>query len=346
AGLRRSQTVLPTQACRGWAEQAQVELDLAGALVTLVDATGLMDRRDRGHLEQAATLYTQHEEFDRAGEVYAQLGYVNKASEAFKRAGNIQRMEEMFQRSETADVAEAEFDRAYDTYEFAVMAGDPLGALEALERCVELHPHDAGLSAKLQVLRERMPRCGRITLTARGGSWILVGGTSVSIGREDDNEILLLSAGVSRRHARLSRRAGAPTLEDAGSRHGTRVGGATISRATPLMDEGQFQIGRELVLDYRFRPGGELPALFEVAGGYLKGQRFVWADRLVTTGIPPDEPEWIPGGLALEFIRGYWHAVPAQSRGTLLINGQSATVPTLLRLRDELVFDGVTLTVE
>ena len=94
-----------------------------------------------------------------------------------------------------------------------------------------------------------------------------------------------------------------------------------------------------------FRSGSSLPATFTVTSGYLKGQHVFWSQELLTTGIPPDEPMWLPAGLALRFMRGYWHVTPESCVGHVSVNGQLVSMPTLLCLRDELEFDGVTLKV-
>ena len=324
----------------------ELRRELADALVAVAEHSGLLDRSDRSRLQEAAEIYIAQGAHNEAGEVFARLGFLNRAAESFKTAGNIGRMEEMFQRVEVIDVSKAAFDRAFDAYEFARMAGDPIGTIEALGRCVELRPQDAGLVARLQRLKERMPTCGRLTTRAAQGSWVLMGGQSLGIGREDENEILLLDPGVSRRHARIIVHSGAPVLEDLESSHGTFIEGRQIGHGVPLGEEGSFRIGKDVSIRYRFREGGQPPGIFEVTSGYLKGQRFMWTPRILTTGIPPDEPEWLPPGLALEFRRDYWHVVPSMCHGPVTLDNRTLTTPTILRIGDELVFSGVTFRVD
>ncbi len=322
-----------------------IRRELADALVKLVDQTGFLDRRDRAYLEEAASIYTKQNFHDESGEVFARLGFLHRAAESFQAAGNISRMEEMFQQSEVADLSEAEFDRAWDAFEFAKMADDPVGAIEALARCAQLRSHDAGLLSRLQKLRERMPPCGRITLQSSQGQWVLCGGQTIGLGREDNNEILLLEPSVSRDHARITARGGKVVLEDLGSSHGTFLDDTQVRRSAPLRKQGELRVGREVLLRYQFRQGRELPAFFEIAAGQLKGQKILWANRILTTGIPPDEPPWLPPGLALGFQRGYWHLLPEACEEPVQVQGKALTAPRLLRLRDEITFHNMMLTV-
>lgn len=59
--------------------------------------------------------------------------------------------------------------------------------------------------------------------TLAGFSYPIVAGTELSIGRSEDNDLVLTEDGVSRFHARLHNDEGAIWLRDAGSRNGVFV---------------------------------------------------------------------------------------------------------------------------
>lgn len=323
-----------------------MERDLADALVALVDHSGLMDRRDRSYLEEAARIYQQQQAHNEAGEAQARLGHRSKAVEAFKAAGNIGRMEEMFQHLDQDHADEDAFDRAWDAYEFARIADDPIGAIEALERCVAARPHDAGLLSRLQKLRQSMPVARRVTLRSPAGTWVLVGGEVLRLGREAHNELLLMDPSVSREHARLSLSDAGAVLEDLGSSHGTWFQDQRLEAPCSLEGQGQVRLGRDVVLQFKLDDISVLPGSLEVVGGHLKGQRFLWASALVTGQEPGLAPPWIPPGLGLHFIRGYWHVDPATSHQPIEWQGAALQQARLLRLGDELAFAGATLVVE
>jgi DNA-binding winged helix-turn-helix (wHTH) protein len=63
------------------------------------------------------------------------------------------------------------------------------------------------------------------------------------LGRDPDLEILLVSPGVSRRHALIRIAEGRATIEDLGSKNGTFVGDRRIDGLTPLADGDVVGIG-------------------------------------------------------------------------------------------------------
>ena len=63
------------------------------------------------------------------------------------------------------------------------------------------------------------------------------------IGREPDAAIQIDSPGVSRYHARILVTHGEATVEDLGSKNGTRVNSHCITTATRLSDGDVLQIG-------------------------------------------------------------------------------------------------------
>ena len=63
------------------------------------------------------------------------------------------------------------------------------------------------------------------------------------LGRGPDSLVWIDDESVSRRHARISIRAGSVLLEDLGSKNGTYVGGRKISAPTPLRDGDEIRVG-------------------------------------------------------------------------------------------------------
>ncbi len=74
-------------------------------------------------------------------------------------------------------------------------------------------------------------------------------GTAVTIGREDDRDIVIDDEACSRRHAQLSRVGDTYYLEDTGSRNGTYVDGLRLRTRVALKDGDSFEIcGRVFIL--------------------------------------------------------------------------------------------------
>ena len=68
------------------------------------------------------------------------------------------------------------------------------------------------------------------------------------IGRDPSAAVCLDYAGVSRRHARVLLDADGATLEDLGSKNGTRVGDALITAAVMLQDGDSIRVGPAVIV--------------------------------------------------------------------------------------------------
>jgi DNA-binding winged helix-turn-helix (wHTH) protein len=76
------------------------------------------------------------------------------------------------------------------------------------------------------------------------------------LGREAGVVVWLDSPSVSRRHARIVIANGKATLEDLGSRNGTRLHGRSVTSAVPLADGDAFELG-SVAMTFRIVPAGE-----------------------------------------------------------------------------------------
>lgn len=82
------------------------------------------------------------------------------------------------------------------------------------------------------------------------GHEILLTGSSISIGRQEDSDVVIEDRLVSRRHAVVEKERGHWLLRDAGSRNGTLVNGERISGAHVLRDGDEIQIGLDFKATY------------------------------------------------------------------------------------------------
>ncbi|PYV18202.1 MAG: hypothetical protein DMG21_05770, partial [Acidobacteria bacterium] len=66
--------------------------------------------------------------------------------------------------------------------------------------------------------------------------------TPFTLGRQSENDLVLLDSRISRRHAQIIQNENGYAIEDAGSRHGTFVNGERVT-ATPLKSGDQISLG-------------------------------------------------------------------------------------------------------
>jgi DNA-binding winged helix-turn-helix (wHTH) protein len=97
--------------------------------------------------------------------------------------------------------------------------------------------------------------------TASSLCWLIIDGRRVPLqpgnnilGRDGDGVIRIDSPTVSRRHARIEIAPHAATLEDLGSKNGTRLKGTPVSAAVALCDGDEIRIG-SVVLRFRRASG-------------------------------------------------------------------------------------------
>jgi DNA-binding winged helix-turn-helix (wHTH) protein len=86
-------------------------------------------------------------------------------------------------------------------------------------------------------------------LVSRRGEWILADGSTV-LGRDRNCTIRIDSPTLSRRHARIVVTGAETTVEDLGSKNGTRVNGRSITEPIALGDGDEIKLGA-LTLTYR-----------------------------------------------------------------------------------------------
>ncbi len=96
--------------------------------------------------------------------------------------------------------------------------------------------------------------------------------TPFSLGRQSDNDLVLLDNRISRRHARILQQDGGYSIEDVESRHGTFVNGERIAQA-PLKNGDQINLGVSDAYRLTFlMEGAVLPELLEQIGKAAEGR--------------------------------------------------------------------------
>lgn len=78
--------------------------------------------------------------------------------------------------------------------------------------------------------------------------------TQVTIGRSNNNDVVLVDPEVSRRHARLLWRVDHYVVEDMGSTNGTFVNGHRVGRLTPLDEGDSLELGDTVKLRFNYAP--------------------------------------------------------------------------------------------
>jgi DNA-binding winged helix-turn-helix (wHTH) protein len=111
--------------------------------------------------------------------------------------------------------------------------------------------------------------------------WLVANGTRLplregpnAIGRDPQSDVWLNSTSVSRHHARVLVEADAATVEDVGSKNGTRLGGAILNGSVPLHDGDVLSIGSITVVYRTSSSGVSTETGASRAGGRTPGTDF------------------------------------------------------------------------
>lgn len=109
-----------------------------------------------------------------------------------------------------------------------------------------------------------------------GREWLL-DKDKITIGREDENDVVLPDRRVSRRHALIERRGDRYYIQDCGSKNGTFLNGHLIQTPAPLKDGDEIQVAIGFTLMF-VDAGATTPLLFEGQRGLVidDASRQVW----------------------------------------------------------------------
>lgn len=159
--------------------------------------------------------------------------------------------------------------------------------------------------------------CG--SLVGPGGAPIALKAGRTSIGRADDNDLVLDSPKVSRRHARITCDAGTCRVEDLGSSNGTFVNGQPVTR-TALSPGDRLRVG-----DVEFTYQAE-----DVSGPWLDldGTRYPLAAARVTIGRAGENDMQLPDDLVSRH-----HARIERQAGQLVLVDLGSTNGTFVNER-------------
>jgi len=318
-------------------ERRRVARALGSALLTKSKAEGIATERDRMRVREAAELLLEAGSHRVAGEAYELIGDDGAAVRAYRQGGLLDLMEQALEREDERVSRDREVRQSFADYELHLKGGARDAAIEALRRCVAAAETSAEYRRLLDELESRLVAGGRVALQLRRGERVTAtSAPRVSIGRDPLCDLVLRSAGVSRRHAEVevAREGGFLrfALRDAGSRNGTTLGGLPIAGAMPLGGSGSFALSDDCAID--FEATDDLLTL-RIERGLDRGQIALCAaeDMLVPLGA-------VGLAAALRFQRG--RPILLHPDGELALNGERLAAGDIQLLHgDHLTVGGV-----
>jgi hypothetical protein len=207
-------------------------------------------------VREAAIFLLEAGEHRAAGEAFESLGDEGAAAAAYRHGGLLDLMEQSMGRDEERVDRARAVRQSFADYELHLRGGARDDALAAIRRCVEAADDSAEYRRLQDELESRLIAGGRVALNLRRGERITVAALPrLVIGRDPLCELVLRSAGVSRRHAEIEVEPEAAgglrfAVRDAGSRNGTRLGGLPLAGAVPLGGAGSFALSDDCAIEF------------------------------------------------------------------------------------------------
>jgi hypothetical protein len=142
-------------------------------------------------------------------------------------------------------------------------------ACQAFHECLDIEAHREAAQTALAALEQQCSPTDvrRIRLPVIDYVYVIFAKTQITIGRQEDNDIVILNTDVSRYHARLRIQDNAYMqdmhentcmLEDLGSSNGTRLNGLKIQQKAPVRTHDTIGLGLHTQLEVclQERPAG------------------------------------------------------------------------------------------
>lgn len=208
---------------------------------------------ERSVLALAGSIWTHLGDLERAARTFERAGDDNRAAEAYGALGDLERMEICLARDEQRRQKRQVLSDAIRRFDTLVAAGERRAAL-ALTATLPVDDLEAAPTLdRAREIERRLCRGRALSLRLPSGEVVRLSGTPATLGRDASCEIVLRDPSVSRRHAVIRDDARGLTISDAGSRSGTRLGGAAIRDGLPLLGDGELALGDHCMIRFAAR---------------------------------------------------------------------------------------------
>ena len=204
-------------------------------------------------LQKSAEYYALGKMWGEAGRIHEELGQLDKAIEMYIEAGDISRVEQLSASKESRSQRSFSAEQYYEESEIAARIGHRDKAYDALKQCLRIENTHANARIALEKLEQSFATNSRrfIRIPLEECEYILFGKPIVSMGRLEENDIVLTHHDISRRHARIGFKGAHCLLEDLKSSNGTRINGLRIQKHAEVRDRDLINIGRSTPFECR-----------------------------------------------------------------------------------------------
>jgi hypothetical protein len=235
-----------------WYKLPEHREPLAAKLATVMELDirqdGEVSPAEQHRLPDVAEYYALAKQWEKAGKIYEELGMYEQATEMYVQGGAIEQVEQIASRKGDHDHRALTAQPYYEEAFSASKIGQRDKAYQSLKQCLTLDEHHADARALLETLNRLLQACDvrRIHVPIEDSEYILFGKQVVTVGRKEDNDIVVSQAEVSRQHARIGFDNQTVMVEDLNSSNGTRLNGLKIQKTATVHDRDVIGIGTKM----------------------------------------------------------------------------------------------------
>ncbi|PIE33899.1 hypothetical protein CSA56_09425 [candidate division KSB3 bacterium] len=244
------------QAIRWYTDRERLKalaLKLAQTMELEIRADSKVSTIEKQRLQKVAEYYALAESWNEAGRICEELGMLDQATDMYVQGGHIERIEALAERKEAHAHRTFSAQHYYEEAETTYRRGHRDKAYQALQHCLRIKRNHSKAAALFQSLSDhlRHPTKRIIWMPMEESEYVMFGHPVVTIGRQDDNDLVLTQHDISRHHAKIGLSRHHLLVEDLSSSNGTRINGLKIQRQAEIRDRDVLSIGRHTTFEVR-----------------------------------------------------------------------------------------------
>lgn len=226
---------------------------LAETMETEIRADEKVSPIESRRLPAVAEYYALAKQWKKAGELYEEMGMFEKATEMYIQGGEVEQVEQISVRKEDRFHRSYSAQQLYDEAETAYHCGQRDKAHHLLKQCLALDPKFGKARGLFDKLTRAFQAAGRrrVYISGEEQEYVLFAKQVMTLGRQEDNDIVLNQHDVSRHHARIGFQGQRCLIEDLRSSNGTRINGLRLQKTASIHSQDMIGLGLNLQFETR-----------------------------------------------------------------------------------------------
>jgi hypothetical protein len=331
---------------------------LAKTMEVEIRADAKVSPAELHRLSKVAEYYALAKQWERAGKIYEEVGMYEKATEMYIQGGAVERVEQIASRKGEHDRRVSAAQQHYEECLFYNKTGQRDKAHQAIRRCLTLdakHIEAQSLLKNLDLIL-RPTDTQRVRIPIEESEYILFGKSVLTMGRKEDNDIVLSQTDVSRYHARIGLDNQNFIVEDLRSSNGTRLNGLRIQKKVAIHSRDVIEIGHSTQFEVHIQqhPSGASAVIrpSEKQGGVQKqyilfsGEILIGSEEKCEIFLQYFTSASFPYLCKIQYQQPYWYLYIHPHISDVELNGTPVTEYVVIAAGDSMAIEGLILLFE